>query len=134
MNNRKKDMYLPTWVCWAGLFFIVVAIGCLIGAILSSNLLLVIGMMVCFGIGISAVLCWKNQWVQMVDSDSFVYSTMFGNETQYDFTQVRELRLHGDSATLILETGKIHIEECAILSKRFEEAIDWALAKTETDL
>lgn len=70
----------------------------------------------------------------MLDTDSFVYSTMFGNETQYDFTQVRELRLHSDSATLILETGKVHIEKCAILSKRFKKAIGRALAKTETDL
>lgn len=81
VNNGKKDMYLPAWVCWTGLFFIAMAIGWLIGAILSSNLLLVIGMIVCFGIGISAVLCWKNQWIQMLDTDSFVYSTMFGNET-----------------------------------------------------
>lgn len=134
VNNGKKDMCLPAWVCWTGLFFIAMAIGWLIGAILSSNLLLVIGIIVCFGIGISAVLCWKNQWIQMLDTDSFVYSTMFGNETQYDFTQVRELRLHSDSATLILETGKVHIEKCAILSKRFKEAIGRALVKTETDL
>ena len=59
---------------------------------------------------------------------------MFGNETQYDFTQVRELRIYGDSTTLILETGKVHIEKCAILSERFKEAIGRALAKTETDL
>ena len=117
-----------------GIVFFAMAIGWLIGAILSSNLLLVIGMIVCFEIGISAVLCWKNQWIQMLDTDSFVYSTMFGNETQYDFTQVWEFRIYGDSTTLILETGKVHIEKCAILSKRFKEAIGRALAKTETDL
>ena len=70
MNNVKKDMYLPTWVCWTGLFFIAMAIGCLINVILSPDLLSVIGMIFCFGIGISAVLCWKNQWIQMLDTDS----------------------------------------------------------------
>lgn len=128
-------MYLPTWVCWTGLFFIAMAIGWLINVILSPDLLSVIYR--------DDSLLWnwhircfvlKNQWIQMLDTDSFVYSTMFGNETQYDFTQVRELRLHSDSATLILETGKVHIEKCAILSKRFKEAIGRALAKTETDL
>lgn len=42
MNNVKKDMYLPTWVCWTGLFFIAMAIGWLINVILSPDLLSVI--------------------------------------------------------------------------------------------
>lgn len=48
MNNGKKDMYLPTWVCWTGLFFIAMAIGWLINVILSPDLLPVIGMIVLF--------------------------------------------------------------------------------------
>ena len=74
---------------------------------------------VCLILGIAAILCWKNQWVEMLSDEEFIYSNMFGKQTTYRVSQIRDIRRGADSMTLILENGKVHIENCAVLSERF---------------
>ena len=109
MNKKDKDMYLPVWVCCIGVLFLVAALVCLTFVFTTSANFL-IGFVVCFGLGISAILCWKNQWIMMLD-------------------EIRELKQNSDSLTLVLENGKVHIESCAIMSKRFVNAVDSILEK-----
>lgn len=128
MNKKDKDMYLPVWVCCIGVLFLVAALVCLTFVFTTSANFL-IGFVVCFGLGISAILCWKNQWIMMLDDNTFIYSTMFGRQKQHQFLEIRELKQNSDSLTLVLENGKVHIESCAIMSKRFVNAVDSILEK-----
>lgn len=74
--------------------------------------------------GSRGILCYKNQWVEMIDDNEFIYSTMFGNETKYYFSDIESLKQNADSMTLHLKNGKIHIESCAVISERFANAIN----------
>lgn len=115
---RKKDMYLPIWLLALGIVFITGGVICLCLAF-SSAPLSWIGAPPCFALGLAAILCWKNQWVEMISDEEFIYSNMFGRRTVYRVSQIRDIRRGADSMTLILENGKVHIENCAILSPRF---------------
>lgn len=128
MNKKEKDVYLPVWVCWLGIAFLAAALVCFALAFaISVNWLL--GFAFCLGLGIAAILCWKNQWVVMTDDHTFIYSTMFGRKTQHHMLELREYKQNSDSLTLILENGKVHIESCAIVSERFANAVDAVLEK-----
>lgn len=48
---------------------------------------------------------------------------------KHQFLEIRELKQNSDSLTLVLENGKVHIESCAIMSKRFVNAVDSILEK-----
>lgn len=124
LKNRTKDMYLPVWLCllsiswliFAGIFFSVAKFGNNPGFYILS--------IISLGIFIAAILCWKNQWVVMLDDDVFIYSTMFGRKKRYYFSEIQDLKQHDDSQTLVLQNGKVHIERCAILSEQFINAIN----------
>ena len=126
MKQKNKDMYLPSWVCALGAVLLIASCVCLILCFLIS-LYLQIGFVVCFALGGAAILCWKNQGVNMIDDETFIYTTMFKREVQCRFSDIRELKENADSATLVLENNKVHIESCAILSDRFITAVKSAL-------
>lgn len=126
--NKDKDMHLPAWVLGLGIFFLALALACVVLTFTVSAGFL-IGAAGSAGLGVAAVLCWKNQWAVMVDHDSFEYSTMFGEKTLYYFADITELKRNSDSFSLFCGDGKIHIESCAILSDRFIDAVDAVLAK-----
>lgn len=126
--QTKKDMYLPKWVCVLGSVFLIGAAVCLICSFTISVYAL-LGFVVCLCIGIAAVLCWKNQWAEMINDHEFIYSTMFGKKTKYRFSAIRNLKQNSDSVTLYFDNGKIHIESCAIISEEFAEKINHALER-----
>ncbi|MBO5568134.1 MAG: hypothetical protein J6A79_04270 [Clostridia bacterium] len=110
MNNRNKDMYLPNWLFAFGVFLIAGAVFCVVMAYLTSY---VTGfLVVClgfFGLGVSAILCWRNQGITMLSDSVFVYSTMFGKKTEYLFSHITSLRQNQDSMTLFVDGDqKIH--------------------------
>ena len=133
MNNRNKDMYLPDWLLAFGVFLIAGAVFCAVMAYLTSYdtgfLVVCLGL---FGLGVSAILCWRNQGITMLSDSVFVYSTMFGKKTEYLFSHITSLRQNQDSMTLFVDGDqKIHIESCAIMSDRLADAIAAALGKAE---
>ena len=118
---RKKDLYLPVWICVLGIVFILGGLVFLYSSLKKPYLL--IGAVLCLGLGIAAILCWKNQWIEVIDEHTFVYSTMFGKQTKYHTSQIIDLKQNPDSMTLVLDSGKVHIESCAIVSDRLIEMI-----------
>lgn len=133
VNEKTKDIYLPKWVCGLGIVLLISAC-VLIWWIYSGidfGISGYIADIVLWGLGISAILCWKNQWVIMQDQDTFIYSTMFGRKIQYRFSEIESCRENVDSFTLILKNGKVHIERCAIKSDRFIDAIAAAVDNEE---
>ncbi len=123
---RGKDMYLPNWLCGFGWFLIVEAFAAAIISF-SSNIRYLVVEILCLGLGISAILCWKNQWIRILNGAEFEYSTMFGNRTVFQFSQVTGIRRNKDSWTLFVGSRKIHIESCAVISDalrtRFEQVL-----------
>ncbi|MBR4579265.1 MAG: hypothetical protein IKO22_06625 [Oscillospiraceae bacterium] len=128
MNQRDKDMYLPFWVCILGIVFLIGACVCL-ELTLSTSVYSLIGFVICLSLGAAEILCWKNQGVKIVDDNTFIYTTMFGREKHYCFSEIRELKKNSDSFTLVLDNGKVHIESCAIMSERFVNSVDSALKR-----
>ena len=118
---NKKDLYLPIWICALGIVLILGALVFLYFGLKNSYLF--VGTALCLGLGIAAILCWKNQWIEVIDEHTFVYSTMFGKQTKYHTSQIVDLKQNPDSMTLVLDNGKVHIESCAIVSDRLIEMI-----------
>ena len=101
MSHKDKDMYLPVWLCGLGIGFLIATVVLIVFAWLATIYCL-----------IAAIVCLG-----------------FGRKIQYHVSEIRDLIVHSDSATLILENGKVHIERCAIMSDRFVDAINGALKK-----
>ncbi|MGN0517125.1 MAG: hypothetical protein ACI4II_00190 [Acutalibacteraceae bacterium] len=122
---RDKDMYLPISVLLSGILFIALAL-----VIFPLNLTnIVLCFIVCSAsllIGIAGVLCWKNQWIEVVNSNAFVYSTMFGKEKLYYFTEIKDLKYKHDCLELVFENSKVKIDYNAVVSKRLSDAISRA--------
>ena len=86
-KHSEKDMYLPAWLLGLAVIFF-----------------------------IAAVLCWNNQWIEVINEEEFVYSSMFGRKTTYRFADIVEVKKNADSQDLIFSDGKVHIESCAVVS------------------
>ncbi|MBE7006628.1 MAG: hypothetical protein E7424_05710 [Ruminococcaceae bacterium] len=130
MQRKEKDMYLPFWVCGAGIFFLAVCPVYLYWFLIETSAWQwLLGFVLFFVLGVSAVLCWRNQSARMISDSAFIYQTMFGRKHEYRFSDIRDLKHGRGSMTLILEHGKVYIDSCAIKSTRFINAINAALKK-----
>ena len=113
-------MYLPAWIGGLGVFFLIAAAVCLIlGFAISAGWL--VACVICLLLGIAALMCRRNQWIEITGSDTFVYSTMFGRKTEYHFSDIQDIKIgsDNDSYTMIMSDGKVHIEDCAVMSEKF---------------
>lgn len=119
-----KDAYLPTWLCVFGAGLLVVAQILFILTMTTDNYVFGVVGVPFLGVGIAALLCWKNQWIVMLSDEEFLYSTMFGRKKKYRFSEIEDLKIHNDSKTLVLKNGKVHIENSAMVSGRFANAIN----------
>lgn len=134
---HKKDMYLPVWVCGLGVMFLLICLVCIIMCFSTSPYSVIgylVGAVICLCISVAAILCWKNQWVEIQNEHEFVYSTMFGRQIKYRFSEITGTKRYKDSMTLLLESGKVHIEYCATVSDRFarrissQTGVEWPLS------
>lgn len=122
---HEKDVHLPGWVCGLGVLLFLIAGVCTLQAINNPDNWLphaIAGVMV-LGLGVAAILCWKNQWIEVLDDETFLYSTMLGKKKSYRFADIQRLNKNNDSFTLIMKDGKVHIESCAVISSRFMKAL-----------
>ena len=124
---REKDMYLPNWLRYFGFVLMLAGVICAVLGLIVFPAFMIVGLIAAVffvGMGIAAELCWKNQWAEMLNDKKFVYSTMFGKQHQYRFSEIKGVKHNSDSMTLLLENGKVHIESCAIVSERFAERLN----------
>ncbi len=125
----RADMFLPDFLKYFGVFLDVVAIAFLVATFITHIWGLIIGVLLCGGLGIAAWLCWKNQTIKIVGEDHFEYTTFLGKTTVYRFSDIKELRTNQDSWTLILTNGKVHIESMVYMSEILYNKIDEAISK-----
>ncbi|MBR7177746.1 MAG: hypothetical protein IKD26_06010, partial [Clostridia bacterium] len=123
------DMFLPDFLKYFGFFLDAVAGAFLVAMFITQIWGLIIGVILCGGLGIAAWLCWKNQTIRIIDDDTFEYTTFLGKTTIYHFSDITDLRANQDSLTLILTSGKVHIESMVCMSETLLDKIDSALSK-----
>lgn len=122
-EEKKADMYLPTWVLGTGIFFAVCAVAATIIAFVIGNMAILLCDIPFLLIFVAAYLCWKNQKIRILDDLTFEYSTMFGNRKTYAFSQITQVKQNPDSYTVFADVDKIHIEACAVLSERLADKL-----------
>ena len=107
-KHSEKDMYLPAWLLGLAVILCVIFI--------HDRLLMIPCAVICALVGIAAALCWNNQWIEVINEEEFVYSSMFGRKKTYRFADIVEVKKNADSQNLIFSDGKVHIESCAVIS------------------
>lgn len=126
-NEPRADMYLPEKLLAMAIIFLAAGT---VGA-LWAIFRFAVGAVVCavlgLGLGVLALLCWKNQTIHVISEDQFTYTTMFGNTYTYSFSDIQGLRRNQDSLTLFVADKKVHIESMAIISQRLADLINKAL-------
>ena len=127
-DEPRADMFLPDRLLAMSIIFLAGGIVSIALAIINA-VTYVLGVVICFALGISALLCWKNQSIHIISEEQFTYTTMFGKTRTYSFADIQGLRKNPDSLTLFVANEKIHIESMAILSERLVEQINNALEK-----
>ena len=128
-EQKKSDMYLPVKLLAMSLVMTVLGLALAVFAVLNLHLLAGVGALACIVLGIAAFVCWKNQKIFVVSEEVFIYRTFLGKDYEYRFSQIQRAVQNTDSITLILDTGKVHIESMAILSDRLIQRIDRELDK-----
>ena len=128
-DQEMADMYQSPRVLAIGVVVFLLGVGLGIFAALSLHIAAALGAVACVALGIVAFMCWNNQKIFMITDEIFCYRTFLGNDHEYRFSQIRKAIQNSDSITLVMETGKVHIESSAILSQRLVERIDRELEK-----
>ena len=123
----RADMYLPEKLLAFAIVFFLVSVGVFVYALTTFSLLALIVAILVLVLSVCAVLCWKNQTIEIISDEEFVYTTMFGNAYTYKFSDITGLRQNQDSMTLFVSDRKIHIESMAILSDRLIDLVNNAL-------
>ena len=132
-TKPRADMYLPDFLKYFGFFLDAVAGAFLVAMFITQIWGLIIGALICGGLGVAAWLCWKNQTVRIIDEDRFEYTTFLGKTTVYNFSDIKALRVNQDSMTLILTNGKVHIESMVHMSQALVDKIDQSIEKTSSN-
>lgn len=130
-DEDRADMYLPDKLLALAMVLLAGGIACGIYAAVRWEIWAVIVAPIGILLGISALLCWKNQAIRMVSDEEFTYTTMFGKTYTYAFSDIQGLRGNSDSLTLFVAGKKVHIESMAIISQRLADRINRELAEKE---
>jgi len=128
-EHSKKDMYLPDRLLAISFVFLAAGGVCAIVLIFKFAVWAAVFAPIGIVFGAFAFLCWKNQSIEVISDDEFVYTTMFGKKHTYSFSDIRMLRRNNDSMTLFVADKKVHIESMAVLSDRLIERINYSLEK-----
>ena len=129
----RADMFLPDFLKYFGFSLDAAALAFLVATFITQIWGLIIGALICGGLGVAAWLCWKNQTVRIIDEDRFEYTTFLGKTTVYNFSDIKALRVNQDSTTLILTNGKVHIESMVYMSQALVDKIDQSIEKTSSN-
>ena len=127
IKRKQKDMYHHGFVCFGGLFFIVLSPFYLY-YVFTDSLKWLFAFLPWFGFGAWAFLSWLNYGAWMTSESTFIYRTFYGRKKEYRFSEIRDIQFgHKGAMTLILENGTIPIDGGAVLSYQFGRAVNAAL-------
>lgn len=130
-DEPRADMYLPIWLLSFALVLLAGGTAVILLAIVFLSVPAAIVALASIILGTAALLCWKNQKILMLSDDSFEYTTFLGNKKVYLFSEIVDLKFGIDSMTLLMETGKVHIESSAIITERLVDRINKEMSEKE---
>ena len=125
----RADMYLPERALAMCLVYLAIGTACGIWAIISPAIWAIIVAVLFLGLGITLILCWKNQTIHVLNDEEFTYTSMFGKKCTYRFADIQGLRRNKDSMTLFVAGEKVHMESMAIISERLVDLINRELKR-----
>lgn len=125
----RADMYLPERALAMCLVYLGGGSACAIWAAISHATWAIVVAVLGIGLGVTLLMCWKNQTIHVLNDAEFTYTTMFGNTYTYRFADIQGLRKNKDSMTLFVAGKKVHMESMAILSDRLVDLINRELKR-----
>jgi len=128
-DTPRADMYLPERLFAMCLVSFSGGTAFALWAVISRTPWAIAAAVICIGMGIASLLCWKNQTIHVLSDEEFTYTTMFGNTRTYRFSDIQGLRRNKDSMTMFVAGDKVHIESMAILSDRLVNLINRELKR-----
>ena len=131
--NAEYDMHLPLWLFVFGIILIVLSAVTIAAYVLSHQWAFIIAAVLLLALGFAAILCWRNQRILIIDDATFEYTTMLGNKYLYRFDDIRYIRQNADSITLFVASGKVHIEFCAVITRRLAARLDLAFGINDAE-
>lgn len=123
-EEGRADMYLPIWLLAFAVLLLFGAVVLAILACIDFSVGFLFGAFACAVLGVLALLCWRNQKIEVLSEDTFAYTTFLGNKTVYNFNDIKGLKANNDSLTLYVADGKVHIESCAQISERLAKKLN----------
>lgn len=126
-DEPRADMYLPDRLLAMSAVLMAIGLACGACTVIRCEIWWGVGAALNIGLGVFALLCWKNQKIHMISDEQFTYTTMFGNTRTYSFTDIQGLRRNQDSLTLFVANQKVHMESMAVISDRLSKRIHMAL-------
>ena len=85
-DEPRADMYLPERLLAMALIFLAGGTACAIYAMMSHVVWAIICAVLGIGMGVVALLCWRNQSIHVISDEQFTYTTMFGKTKTYAFS------------------------------------------------
>ena len=128
-EDERGDMYLPERLLAMALVLLAGGTAFGLYGVMKGLVWAAVAGILGLGMGIAALLCWKNQSIHVLSDETFTYTTMFGKTKTYRFRDIQGLRKNQDSLTLFVAGEKVHIESMAILSERLVTLINRELEK-----
>lgn len=128
-EKDRADLYLPLWMLGFGIGLI---LGGIFIGVLTVRAFTPSGVLLCVTftfIGIAAIVCWRNQTVEILSPDTFRYTNPLGRQKVYRFADIRGIKRNKDSMTLLLTNGKVPIEFIAVITLRLAERINQQLGE-----
>ncbi len=128
-EDEEYDVHLPNFLLAFGFALVAGAVALAVAYFFVWNKMLLIFAAFALVLGVSAVMCRRNQKIRVTSDEEFEYTTFLGNKHVYRFSDITALKRNNDSMTLFVGGKKVHIESMAIISKRFATLVNNALAK-----
>ena len=128
-STPRADMYLPLKLLAMGFVMILGGIGFATAFIFTMELWMIVLAPVCCIVGALAIICWKNQSINIISDNEFVYTTFLGNKYTYRFDEITDLRQNTDSITMFIGKKKVHIENMAVMSEHLRNLINNGINK-----
>lgn len=128
-ETPRADMYLPERALAMAIVMLAGALAAIVWYIVKGGvaaILIAVGAAV---LGVTLLMCWRNQSIRILDSERFEYTTFLGNTRQYAFRDITGLRKNSDSMTLFVGGDKVHMESMAVISERLAQRINQELER-----
>ena len=128
-EDEEYDVHLPNFLLAFGFALIAAAVTLVVAFFFVHSRMFLIICPICLILGVTAIMCRRNQKIKVLSDEEFEYTTFLGATHRYRFSDIIGLRQNKDSMTLFVGNGKVHIESIAIVSERFATLVNEQLSK-----